>query len=106
MYSLDMDRATAHAVLELQRTQVGELLVNWMSELVEGRKNLLVSHRSILQMPEVWHDQGFIAGVANVGLLFKHAQMIIDSEEEDQEEPLELPDPVYLGASPEQPRRT
>lgn len=100
---IDLDRVTAQALTELGRTDVGISLFGWMHALVEGRKERLVSHRGIASIPDMWHDQGFIAGVRAVGQLFDHAELLVQNE--DDTATVDIPDPDYLGASPVNPRR-
>ncbi len=100
---IDMDRVTAQALAELERTDVGITLVSWMESLVEDRKERLVGHRGIASIPDMWHDQGFIEGIRVTATIFDQARSIVASEEDSLE--LDIPDPVYLGASANQPRR-
>lgn len=101
---IDIDRVTAVALSELERTDVGITLSSWMDALVESRKDRLVGHRGIASIPDLWHDQGFIAGVRAVGSLFQQARTIAETEEDSGGE-LDIPDPAYSGASPDNPRR-
>jgi len=100
----DMDRGTAQALTELGRTDVGNVIFSWLDQLVESRKERLVSHRGIASIPDLWHDQGFIAGVKAVGQLFSAAETLAVSK--DQSTTIDDPDPAYLGASPIDPRRS
>lgn len=100
---IDIDRATAQALAELERTDIGITMTSWMTALVDARKERLVSHRGIASIPDLWHDQGFIAGIRAVEQLFQHARNLVDTDEESTT--LDIPDPAYLGASPDDPRR-
>jgi hypothetical protein len=101
-----MDKVTATGLAEFERTDVGVTLHSWLDILVEERKERLIGHRGIVAVPEVWHDQGFVDGVRAVAHIFTHAKMVLGDfgEEEDTVE-VEVPEPAYLGASSEQPRR-
>lgn len=106
---LDIDRVTAQALAEFERTDVGITVASWLEMLVEERKERLARHRGIASIPDMWHDQGFIDGVRSVAYLFEHAATIVGEEpDEDDANPLtsvEVPDPDYVGADPDQPRR-
>lgn len=100
---IDLDKVTAMSLVDFQRTDIGILLQDWMDQLVESRKEFLVSHRGVASIPDMWHDQGFISGVRAVGHLFDAARVVADSGEEQEQ--VEVPDPAYLGADPNNPRR-
>lgn len=100
---IDMDRVTAQALAELERTDVGITLLGWMSALIEDRKELLARHRGFTSIPEMWHDQGFVAGVRAVAHVFQHAKALVDTEDSRSE--IQVPEPAYLGADPNNPRR-
>jgi hypothetical protein len=102
---LDIDRVTALALAEFERTDVGITIGSWMQTLIEERKERLSRHRGITSIPDMWHDQGFIDGVRAVAYLFQHAGQMAAEEEVEDELEIPVPEPSYLGANPEQPRR-
>ena len=101
---IDLDRVTAQALTELERTEVGQVMISWCKQLIEDRKNRLVTQRGLASIPDIWHDQGFIEGVQHVANIFLAAQNIVNTKVEDEVEELVL-DPYYQGANPEEPRR-
>ena len=102
---IDLDRATAQALLDLERTEVGQVMISWCEQLIEDRKNRLVTQRGLMSIPDLWHDQGFIAGVQHVANIFVAAENIVNTEEEIVDAQISDLDPYYQGASPEEPRR-
>ncbi len=104
---IDLDRVTAQALTDLERTEVGQIMVSWCEQLIEDRKNRLVTQRGLMNIPDLWHDQGFISGVQHVANIFIAAQNIVNTEEEvgDVQTHISELDPYYQGANPEEPRR-
>jgi hypothetical protein len=107
MSQFDMDKVTSMALAEFERTDVGITLISWMQALVEERKERLAGHRGIASIPDIWHDQGFVEGVRSVMHIFEHAKTMqnVWTDEDGNVTSVDLPEPSYLGANPEDPRR-
>lgn len=106
MATFEMDKVTASALAEFERTDVGITLLGWMDALIAERKERLVRHRGIASIPDMWHDQGFIEGIRNALHIFEHAKAVrTDWDDEPDELAIDIPEPAYLGANPDNPRR-
>jgi hypothetical protein len=103
MSELQMDRVTAQALTELRRTDAGITVLGWIAALENDRKERLAAHRGIMNIPDLWHDQGFIAGIRAVAHLFDHAENLVATEDEHTD--VAIPLPTYQGATPLDPRR-
>lgn len=103
---LEMDEVTSAALANLERTDVGITIMSWINTLIEERKERLTRHRGLTSIPDMWHDQGFVDGCRAVAHIFEHAKNMDGRfEEEEETTQVEVPEPSYLGASSDQPRR-
>lgn len=109
MAQFEMDKETALALSSFDRTDIGITMISWMQALIEERKERLTGHRGIASIPDIWHDQGFVEGVRSVFHILEHARNItavpMDEDDLSVTVALDIPEPNYLGATPEDPRR-
>jgi len=110
MAQFDMDKSAANELAAFDRTDVGITMISWMNSLIEERKERLTGHRGIASIPDIWHDQGFIEGVKSVFHILEHAKTVaaMGNDMGDPSDPVTsvgIPEPTYLGANPEDPRR-